>query len=129
MLRSTGSYHNWNIQPGFFPVAISYIGLNVVGIWDELFFVSTVLAIFRKFMPFHFANISQAIIFTSFLFTLGFGGWCFIVIFIFALLQGYIFKKTESLFYVLTIHLTFDLLLHLTLVQLNHPTWLHIFIT
>ncbi len=129
MLRNTGSYHNWTIQPGFFNIALSYIGLNVVGIWDELFFVSTILGIFRKFLPFSFANVAQAVIFTSFLYTLGFQGWCFVVIIIFALLQGYIFKKTESLFYVLTIHLTFDLILHLTLVQLNHPTWIHIFLT
>jgi len=129
MLRSTGSYHNWNIQPGLYNLTKSYIGLNAVGIWDELFFVSTVLAILRKHLPFIWANLTQAVIFTSFLYTLAFQGWCFIVIYIFALTQGYIFKKTESLLYVITIHLTFDLILHLTIVYLHYPSWFPFFIT
>jgi membrane protease YdiL (CAAX protease family) len=129
MLRATGSYHNWHIQPGFWNIALSYIGLNAVGIWDELFFVSTVLGILRKFLPFKIANLTQAVIFTSFLYTLGFQGWSPIVVYAFALSQGYIFKKTDSLLYVLTIHLTLDLALHLTLVYLHYPAWLPFFIT
>lgn len=129
MLRSTGSYHNWDIQPGFMNLAVSYIGLNIVAIWDELFFVSTVLGILRKYLPFWMANIAQAVIFTSFLYTLGFEGWSFVLTFLFALSQGYIFKKTDSLLYVLTIHLALDLVLHLTLVYLHYPAWLPFFIT
>lgn len=129
MLRDTGSYLNWEIKPGLYNLTESYIGLNVVGIWDELFFVSTVLGILRHHFDFRLANLIQAIVFTSFLFTLGFQGWSFIIIFIFALVQGYIFKRTDSLLYILAIHLTFDLILHLTLVYLQHPDWLPIFIT
>ncbi len=129
MLRATGSYHNWDIQPGAWNLAVSYVGLNIVAIWDELFFVSVVLGILRKFMPFWVANLTQAVIFTSFLYTLGFQGWSPILVYIFALSQGYIFKKTDSLLYVLTIHLTLDLVLHLTLVYLHYPTWLPFFIT
>jgi membrane protease YdiL (CAAX protease family) len=129
MLRNTGSYHNWIIKPGLYNLAKSYVGLNAVGIWDELFFVSTVLAILRAHIRFAWANLIQAVIFTSFLYTLGFQGWSFIVIFLFALTQGYIFKRTESLLYILTIHLTFDLILHLTLVYLHYPSWLPFFIT
>jgi membrane protease YdiL (CAAX protease family) len=129
MLRDTGSYHNWEIEPGAWNLAVSYIGLNVVGIWDELFFVSTVLGILRRFLPFWVANLAQAVIFTSFLYTLGFQGWSFVPVYLFALSQGYIFKKTDSLLYVLTIHLTIDLVLHLTLVHLHNPAWLPIFIT
>lgn len=129
MLRSGNSYLNWEILPGFYNVLESYVGLNVVGIWDELFFVSTLLAIFRKHLPFWGANVAQAVFFTSFLYTLGFQGFSPAVVFPFALSQGYIFAKTHSLFYVLTIHLTLDLVLHLTLVYLHHPTWLPIFIT
>lgn len=129
MLRSGNSYLNWNIQPGAWNIAESYIGLNVVGIWDELFFVSTVLGIYRKHLPFWAANLAQAVFFTSFLYTLGFQGWSPLVIFPFALTQGYIFKKTDSLLYVLTIHLTLDLVLHLTLVYLHYPDWLPFFIT
>lgn len=129
MLRSGDSYLNWEIEPGFFNLAVSYIGLNVVGIWDELFFVSTVLGIFRKHLPFWAANFAQAVFFTSFLYTLGFQGWSPLVIFPFALTQGYIFKQTDSLLYVLTIHLTLDLVLHLTLVYLHHSEWLPFFVT
>jgi hypothetical protein len=129
MLRSDYSYLNWHIEPGFFNLAESYIGLNVVGFWDELFFVSTVLGIFRRHLPFWAANLAQAVFFTSFLYTLGFQGWCPLVIFPFALTQGYIFKQTDSLLYVLAIHLTLDLVLHLALVYLHHPTWLPIFVT
>jgi len=129
MLRATNSYPNWDIQPGAWNLAQSYIGLNVVAVWDELFFVSTVLGIFRKQFPFWVANLAQATIFTSFLYTLGFQGWSFIAVFLFALSQGYIFKKTDSLLYVLTIHLTLDLVLHLSLVYLHYPAWIPIFIT
>lgn len=129
MLRETGSYLNWDIQPGAWNLTESYVGLNVVAIWDELFFVSTVLGIFRMHLPFWAANMAQAVIFTSFLYTLGFQGWCPVVVYLFALSQGYIFKKTDSLLYVLTIHLTLDLVLHLTLVYLHYPSWLPFFIT
>lgn len=129
MLRSGDSYLNWHIEPGLWNLIEAYIGLNVVGIWDELFFVSTVLGILRGFLDFRIANVVQAVIFTSFLYTLGFQGWCFVVIFAFALIQGYIFKRTDSLLYILTIHLTVDLVLHVALVYLHHPGWMPIFIT
>ncbi len=129
MLRSGSSYLNWQIEPGAWNLINSYVGLNVVGFWDELFFISTVLGIFRKHLRFWVANLAQAIFFTSFLYTLGFQGWCPLIIFPFALTQGYIFKKTDSLLYVLTIHLTLDLVLHLTLVYLYYPNWLPFFIT
>ena len=129
MLRSGESYLNWMIEPGFWKMTEAYIGLNFVGIWDELFFVSTVLGILRAHFTFKFANFLQAIVFTSFLFTLGFQGWSFIVVFIFALTQGYIFRRTDSLLYILTIHLTIDLVLHLALVYLHYPELMPIFIT
>lgn len=129
MLKSTNSYLNWDIQPGLWNLTISYIGLNAVAFWDEFFFIVTALSILRHHLSFLLANITQSILFTAFLYTLGFQGWSFIVIFIFAFVQGYIFKKTHSLFYVLTIHLAFDLVLHLTLVYLHYPYLMPIFIT
>lgn len=129
MLRDTGSYVNWAIEPGFWNLAESYVGLNVVGIWDELFFITVVLAILQKFFPFRFANPAQAVFFTSFLYTLGFEGWSVLVIYPFALIQGYIFQKTRSLLYILAIHLTIDLVLHLSLVYLHLPQLFPYFIT
>jgi membrane protease YdiL (CAAX protease family) len=128
-LRSTGSYHNWTVTPGTKNLIILFIGTQSLGLWDELFFISTVLGILRRYFPFSLANIFQAIMMTSFLYELGFRKWFFIIIFLFSLIQGYVFKKTESLFYVITIHLTLDLVLYLVLLHLHHSTWLQIFLT
>jgi membrane protease YdiL (CAAX protease family) len=128
MLQSADSYKNWGIQPTLESLITSYIGLNTVAFWDEFFFIVTVFGILRHHLSFLWANTTQSVLFTAFLYTLGFQGWSFIVIFIFAFVQGYIFKKTESLLYVLTIHLIFDLILHLTLVYLHYPSLLPIFI-
>lgn len=129
LLRETGSYHNWSVTPGIENLITLFIGTNALGIWDELFFVSTALGILRRFLPFGYANLAQSVLFTSFLYELGFRGYMFIIIFIFALIQGYIFKKTESLFYVITVHLTLDFILYLVLIYLHHPQWLPIFFT
>ena len=129
MLRETGSYLNWRVEPGFGYLGLFFIGTNALGIWDELFFVNTILAILRKHMSFVLANIVQSVLFTSFLFELGFRGWAFLLIYIFALLQGYVYKKTHSLLYIITIHLIVDLVLYLVLIYLHHPEWLPIFIT
>lgn len=129
MLRHTGSYMNWQFDSGFWPELEAYIGLNLVGIWDELFFVCTVLALLRIHFPFAVANIAQAVLFTSFLYNLAFVGWCVFVIYLFALLQGYIFKQTKSLLFILAIHLTVDLVLHLAIVYLHYPQDFPYFLT
>lgn len=121
MLKDTNSYPNWSFAPDFSSAFQAYVGLNAVGIWDELFFVCTVLAVLRGFFPFMVANFAQAILFTSFLYVLAFKGWSVVVIFLFALLQGYIFKKTKSLLFILAIHLTVDLVLHLAIFYLLYP--------
>lgn len=127
-LKNTGAYLNWSVAPDFSNVVRLFIGTNGLGIWDELFFVSTVLGILRRYLNFQIANILQAVLFTSFLYELGFTGWGFMMIFIFALIQGYVFKKTESLFYIITIHLSLDFILFLALINAHHPTWMPIFI-
>ena len=126
--NSTGAHLNWTVEPGTWNVIKLFIGTNVVGLWDELFFISTVLGILRRYLSFHWANLVQGILFTSFLYELGFTGWGFIMIFFFALIQGLVFRKTESLLYVITIHLTLDLILFLALLNLHHPSWPSIFV-
>lgn len=128
-LSNTGAYHNWTVKLGTVNLLTLFIGTNGLGTWDEFFFVTTVLAIFKKYFSFPLANASQAVIFTSFLFELGFRGWAPFVLYPFALTQGYIFKKTHSLFYVITIHLTLDLVLYLALIHARFPQWVGIFIT
>lgn len=127
-LTSTGVYMNWPAADSS-SVARLFTGTNVLGIWDELFFISTILGLFRHYFKFHLANVFQAVLFTAFLYELGFQGWGPVMIFIFALLQGYVFKKTESLFYVITIHLTVDVVLFLALMHTHHPDMFAIFIT
>jgi len=129
MLRSNSSYLNWALEPGFLDLTVAYLGLNAVGIWDELFFILTLLAILQRFFPFIVANAIQAVFFTSFLYAVGFEGWSFVVIYMFAFAQGYIFKKTKSLLFILAIHLTIDLVLHLSLVYLHFPWLFPYFIT
>lgn len=128
-LRNSGAYINWSVSPGLSNIIRLFIGTNGLGIWDELFFVSTVLGILRKYVSFTWANLIQSVLFTSFLFELGFTGWGPLMIWPFALIQGYVFKQTDSLFYVITIHLTLDFILFLALINAHHPTWIPIFIT
>lgn len=128
-LADTRAYLNWTVEPGFAYIFMFFLGTNALGIWDELFFVNTVLRILRRYLPFWLANLVQAILFTSFLYELGFTGWAPPLIYIFALTQGYIFKKTDSLLYIIAIHLTLDLVLFLALINAHHPDWLNVFIT
>lgn len=123
MLFATGSYKNWTVEPEVKNLVVLFLGTQALGIWDELFFVSTALGIFRKYFHFFYANLFQAVLMTAFLFELGFRGWMFLFVFIFSFMQGYVFKKTESLFYVIVIHLILDLVLYLALLHLYYPHW------
>jgi membrane protease YdiL (CAAX protease family) len=128
-LQSTDAYLNWPNPENTEEVIRLFIGTNLLGLWDELFFVGVVLALLSRHMKFWQANIVQGILWTAFLYELGFVSWIFIVIFLFALLQGYIFKKTHSFLYIVTIHLTVDFILFLALLNAHNPTWIPIFIT
>jgi membrane protease YdiL (CAAX protease family) len=127
-LKNTGAYLHWTVPPGASALIRFFVGTNALGMWDELFFISTVLGILRRYLSFFWANIAQAVLFTSFLYELGFTGWGFLMIYAFAIMQGYVFRKTDSLFYVITIHLSIDLILFLALVEAHHPDWMHIFV-
>lgn len=126
-LRNTGAHLNWSVEPNWDSVIRLFIGTNALGIWDELFFVNTVLGIYRRYLPFAAANILQSVLYASFLFELGFTGWGPVMIFVFAVIQGVVFRKTDSLFYVITIHLTLDFILFLALVYLN-ARWFGVFL-
>ncbi len=128
-LASTGSYLNWSVQLDPSHIVRLFMGTNGLGIWDELFFVGVCLALLRTWLPFIWANLAQATMWTTFLYELGFRGWGPIPIFIFALSQGIVFKNTKSLLYIITVHLTIDLMLFLVLIHLHHPQYLNIFVT
>ncbi|GAB0174149.1 MAG: hypothetical protein HHAS10_00280 [Candidatus Altimarinota bacterium] len=122
-LRDTLSYLNWTVKPGWSEIMILFLGTNALGIWDELFFVNTVLQVLRRYFPFVIANISQALLFTSFLYELGFRGWGPVMIFPFALAQGYVFRETKNLTYIISLHLALDFILFLALIYLHKPDW------
>lgn len=128
-MSTTGEYQNWTVIADPYHLFILFLGTNGLGIWDELFFIVTVLGLLRQHMPFWGANIIQAVLFTSFLYELGFQGWAPFAIVPFALLQGIVFKKTENLLYIIAIHLTIDFVLYLALIHAHHPELLPIFIT
>jgi membrane protease YdiL (CAAX protease family) len=128
-LGTTGSYLNWGVELETSYIVRLFMGTNALGIWDELFFVGICLALLRQHLPFWFANIAQATMWTAFLYELGFRGWGPFAIFFFALSQGLIFRNTKSVLYIITVHLTLDFVLFLVLIHLNHPEYLRIFIT
>jgi len=128
-LADTGSYLNWRAELDPSHIVRLFLGTNALGIWDEIFFVGVCLALFRQHLPFLLANMAQAVLWTAFLYELGFRGWGPLVIFPFAMSQGYVFKRSKSLLYIITVHLTIDLMLFLVLVHLHNPGYLRIFVT
>ncbi len=128
-LLHTGDYHNWTVQNTPSKLFALFLGTNGLGIWDELFFVITALALLRKHLSFWWANLVQALLWTAFLFDLGFQAWASMLVLVFALLQGWVFARTHSLLYLLAIHLTLDFVLYLALINAYYPNLLNIFIT
>lgn len=124
---NTGVFQNWPdvSDPG--GIARLFLGTNALGIWDELFFICTCFALFRRHFPDWQANLLQAVLFTSFLYELGFHAWGPLMIFPFALVQAWIFKMTKSLSYIVSVHLLFDFVLFLVLVHAHNRAWLDIF--
>jgi hypothetical protein len=125
---STGVYRNWPAVSDPEGIGRLFLGTNVLGIWDELFFICTVFTLLRRHLPVWQANLLQAVLFTSFLYDLGFHAWGPVMIYAFALVQGYIFQLTRSLTYVVCVHLLFDFVLFLVLVHAHNRTWLDVFV-
>ena len=125
---TSGVYQNWPAVSGGDEVLRLFIGTNVLGIWDELFFICVVFVVLRRHVGFWMANILQAVLFTSFLYELGFESWGPLMIYPFALLQGWIFTKTHSLFYIVCIHLIFDFFLFLVLLHAHNRQLFDIFL-
>ena len=125
----SGAYRNWPEIVGTDQIVRLFVGVNGVGLWDELFFICIVFALLRQHFPLWQANILQSIVFVSFLWELGYRGWGPALTVPFALLQGYIFQRTRSLPYVVTVHLTFDVIIFGILVHAYNPGLLDVFVT
>lgn len=118
---TSGVYTNWPVVNTPELIARLFAGVGAVGIWDELFFICTVFVLLRRHFPMWVANGLQAIVFVSFLWELGYQAWGPFLTIPFALLQGFIFLKTRSLAYVVTVHLLFDAVVFLVLVHAHNP--------
>ena len=124
----SGVYLNWPAAADLSTLIRLFVGTNALGIWDELFFICTCFTLLRRHFVDWQANIIQAVLFTSFLWELGFHAWGPLLIYPFALVQGWIFKLTRSLTYVVCVHLLFDFVLFLVLVHAHNRGWLQFFI-
>jgi membrane protease YdiL (CAAX protease family) len=118
---TSGVYLNWPVVDTPDLIARLFVGVGAVGIWDELFFICTCFALLRRHFPFWQANVLQMIVFVSFLWELGYRAWGPVLTIPFALLMGYIFMKTRSLAYVVTVHLLFDAVVFAVLVHAHNP--------
>lgn len=125
---TSGVYQNWPVVDTPDLIARLFVGVGAVGIWDELFFICTVFALLRRHFPDALANVLQAIVFVSFLWELGYREWGPLLTIPFALLQGFIFLRTHSLAYVVTVHLLFDAVVFAVLVHAHNPGLLPIFL-
>lgn len=124
----SGSYLNWPAVSEPSEVIRLFFGVGFVGIWDELFFICVVFALLRRHLPFWIANVLQAVVFVSFLWELGYRSWGPVLTIPFALIQAWIFEKSRSVYYVITVHLLFDVMVFLVLVYAHHPQWVPIFL-
>ncbi|WP_458115615.1 CPBP family glutamic-type intramembrane protease [Arthrobacter sp. D2-10] len=124
----TGVYENWPAASDPGTIARLFLGTNVLGIWDELFFICTAFTLLRRHLPDWQANLLQAVLFTSFLWELGFHAWGPVLIYPFALVQAWIFSKTKSLSYIVSVHLLFDFVLFLVLLHAHNREWFAIFL-
>lgn len=124
----SGSYQNWPAVSGPSEITRLFFGVGFVGIWDELFFICTVFALLRRHFPFWIANVLQATVFVSFLWELGYRSWGPLLTIPFALVQAWIFEKSRSVFYIITVHLLFDAVVFFVLLAAHHPQWMPIFL-
>lgn len=118
---TSGVYQNWPVVDTPELIARLFVGVGAVGIWDELFFICVVFALLRRHLPMPAANVLQAIVFVSFLWELGYRAWGPVLTIPFALLQGFIFLRTRSLGYVVSVHLLFDAVVFAVLVHAHNP--------
>ncbi len=85
-----------------------FLGINGVGIWDELFLINISYAIIRKLFYFWPANLAQAVIYTSVLWDMAFRGFGVLFVYIFAITQGAMYERSKVLLWVLVVHLIVD---------------------
>lgn len=121
---------NWVLPPEPDGVELFklFMGINAVGIWDELFFINICYALIRSLFPYQIANPAQAVIYTVVLYDMAFTGWGPVFIYILALTQGAMFERSKVLIWVLIVHLIVDYFLFQAIVETYYPNlevWWH----
>jgi hypothetical protein len=121
---------NWVLgaEPNNAEMFTLFMGINAVGVWDELFFVNTSFAILRSLFPFRTANLAQSVIYMIVLYDMAFTGWGPVFVYILALTQGFMFERSRVLLWVLIVHLIVDYFLFQAIVTKYYPTldvWWH----
>ena len=99
----SGVYLNWPAAADLSTLSRLFVGTNALGIWDELFFICTCFTLLRRHFVDWQANVIQAVLFTSFLWELGFHAWGPLLIYPFALVQGWKVHQPSNVS--VTIHL------------------------
>ena len=105
-----------------------FIGINLVGVWDELFFINIGYAVLRGLFGPRTANAAQAVIYTTVLWTMAFRGFGLLFVYLFALTQGAMFERSRILLWVLIVHLIVDYFLFQAIVSAYYPdfsVWWH----
>jgi membrane protease YdiL (CAAX protease family) len=126
---STGPAHNWTVELTTSHLVRLFIGINGLVILEEILFFGLILNSFLRWIHFHWANFLTAFLFTTFLYQLGFTGfWGPFLIFPFTLAQGYAFRYTGSLLYLIIVHVLLDIVLFASLIHAHHPAILNIFL-
>ncbi len=116
-------FAHWTLSPekDFAEIRRLFLGINMVGIWDELFFVNVVYAVLRSLFRYQIANAVQAVVYTAVLFDMAFTGAGVVIVYLFAWTQGSMFEKSESLLWVLIVHLIVDFFLVAAIVNFYYP--------
>jgi hypothetical protein len=114
---------HWHLpaQPNSEAIWRLFLGINCVGIWDELFFVNTVYAVLRSVFPYRLANAAQAVVYATVLYRMAFTGIGPPIIYIFALTQGTMIEQSKSLLYILIVHLIVDVFLFASIMGHHYP--------
>ncbi len=97
------------------------VGINLVGIWDELFFINTVYALLRSVYPRRPAIAAQGVVYASVLTTMAFTGLGPFLVYLLALTQGAMYEGSRSLIYVLLVHLIIDVFLVAAILHAHYP--------
>lgn len=97
------------------------VGLNGVGIWDELFFINICFAVLRSVHRFWVANLVQAVVYAAVLYDMAFIGIGPLLVYMFALTQGSMYEESKCLLWVLIVHLIIDAILLETIIAHYYP--------